>query len=63
MQEYLTIKVRLEDYRSVDDAFQIIEAHVRSINTGEARGMFVRDENGNRVGMVSLSVEEDGESV
>ena len=63
MQEYLTIKVRLEDYRSVDDAFQCIEAHVRAINSGEPRSMFVLDENGNRIGMVSLSVEEDGESV
>lgn len=62
MQEYLTIKVRIEDYRSVDDAFQCIEAHVRAINSGEPRSMFVLDENGNRVGMVSLSVEDDGES-
>ena len=62
MQEYLTIKVRIEDYRSVDDAFQCIEAHVRAINSGEPRSMFVLDENGNRIGMVSLSVEDDGES-
>ena len=62
MQEFLTIRVRLEEYRSVDDAFRAIGAHVRGVNSGGSRGTWVLDENGNRVGTVSLTVEDDGVS-